>query len=126
MIRRPPRSTLFPYTTLFRSLVLAPAKRAGQVRSARERAADIERGDIGEHRDWHRNGTVGRVVVAELAKAVEAPAPQRAVFANRARVIAAGGNLLRAAGRLVRQTDFLDARVAVGTGAARIALKRSA
>src|SRR2546427_619397 len=24
MIRRPPRSTLFPYTTLFRSLLLAP------------------------------------------------------------------------------------------------------
>src|SRR2546427_8728739 len=28
MIRRPPRSTLFPYTTLFRSL---PARRLGQV-----------------------------------------------------------------------------------------------
>src|SRR5438132_3955065 len=24
MIRRPPRSTLFPYTTLFRSLIVAP------------------------------------------------------------------------------------------------------
>src|SRR3712207_8841493 len=32
MIRRPPRSTLFPYTTLFRSLVLArPALVVGQV-----------------------------------------------------------------------------------------------
>src|SRR5437879_11585737 len=31
MIRRPPRSTLFPYTTLFRSI---PAVRAGTVRSA--------------------------------------------------------------------------------------------
>src|SRR2546430_11827037 len=33
MIRRPPRSTLFPYTTLFRSLAKAPADRfatAGQ------------------------------------------------------------------------------------------------
>src|SRR2546429_7063623 len=28
MIRRPPRSTLFPYTTLFRSLVALPAHRA--------------------------------------------------------------------------------------------------
>src|SRR3712207_8383027 len=28
MIRRPPRSTLFPYTTLFRSQVLAPHGRA--------------------------------------------------------------------------------------------------
>src|SRR2546426_6195646 len=27
MIRRPPRSTLFPYTTLFRSLTLAAARR---------------------------------------------------------------------------------------------------
>src|SRR5438309_6656227 len=32
MIRPPPRSTLFPYTTLFRSLLLAhPAKAAGLV-----------------------------------------------------------------------------------------------
>src|SRR3712207_9034061 len=27
MIRRPPRSTLFPYTTLFRSLLLRPSAR---------------------------------------------------------------------------------------------------
>src|SRR2546426_7460750 len=27
MIRRPPRSTLFPYTTLFRSLAVSPADR---------------------------------------------------------------------------------------------------
>src|SRR2546428_6948606 len=38
MIRRPPRSTLFPYTTLFRSLLAARTKRArkwplGSVRS---------------------------------------------------------------------------------------------
>src|SRR2546430_7672782 len=29
MIRRPPRSTLFPYTTLFRSLVVGGQDRAG-------------------------------------------------------------------------------------------------
>src|SRR3712207_8610128 len=29
MIRRPPRSTLFPYTTLFRSLLLPPEPTAG-------------------------------------------------------------------------------------------------
>src|SRR5258708_27360785 len=46
MIRRPPRSTLFPYTTLFRSLVdryLAPARPASQVSRARRfriRSAD--------------------------------------------------------------------------------------
>src|SRR3712207_8241441 len=31
MIRRPPRSTLFPYTTLFRSHRLAPRQRGGGV-----------------------------------------------------------------------------------------------
>src|SRR5256885_9129345 len=35
MIRRPPRSTLFPYTTLFRSVLLRWANRAiGRVRTA--------------------------------------------------------------------------------------------
>src|SRR2546422_4875772 len=33
MIRRPPRSTLFPYTTLFRS-VPGPASRGGEARPA--------------------------------------------------------------------------------------------
>src|SRR5438876_3803954 len=39
MIRRPPRSTLFPYTTLFRSVVHAHRARlhaAGDARAARE------------------------------------------------------------------------------------------
>src|SRR3712207_7053308 len=35
MIRRPPRSTLFPYTTLFRS-------REGQLASARHRVARVD------------------------------------------------------------------------------------
>src|SRR5436189_1635226 len=41
MIRRPPRSTLFPYTTLFRSPPQPPAlrHRAEQVHHARGRAA---------------------------------------------------------------------------------------
>src|SRR3712207_7163416 len=38
MIRRPPRSTLFPYTTLFRSLP-ALAGRAGGARLAHQRPA---------------------------------------------------------------------------------------
>src|SRR5258708_10862668 len=37
MIRRPPRSTLFPYTTLFRSLALHPSPRALAVESVRGR-----------------------------------------------------------------------------------------
>src|SRR2546430_10420346 len=35
MIRRPPRSTLFPYTTLFRSRVSAKTDRGGEVSPAR-------------------------------------------------------------------------------------------
>src|SRR5204862_5268192 len=41
MIRRPPRSTLFPYTTLFRSR----AGRDGQVELGGQRAAAEHRGD---------------------------------------------------------------------------------
>src|SRR5438552_13167016 len=38
MIRRPPRSTLFPYTTLFRSHVPQALDRSDQRRGARARA----------------------------------------------------------------------------------------
>src|SRR3712207_8650847 len=55
MIRRPPRSTLFPYTTLFRSGVVAQesAVRAGMADLAAgpERGLDQadEEGDAGDH-----------------------------------------------------------------------------
>src|SRR5256885_8335151 len=38
MIRRPPRSTLFPYTTLFRSAIGSRALRLQPIRSAKRRA----------------------------------------------------------------------------------------
>src|SRR2546422_7270558 len=41
MIRRPPRSTLFPYTTLFRSLSRKAADQAQLVRSAADDAGRI-------------------------------------------------------------------------------------
>src|SRR3712207_7220227 len=44
MIRRPPRSTLFPYTTLFRSLVRVPPRTKPGVRPVRDREEE-ERGD---------------------------------------------------------------------------------
>src|SRR5689334_24141298 len=55
MIRRPPRSTLFPYTTLFRSGVLEPG--ADHLAGPEDRAlhgdpavdADVEA--VGDHRD---------------------------------------------------------------------------
>src|SRR5689334_23980033 len=39
MIRRPPRSTLFPYTTLFRSRCLLRLRPAGPRRRVRQRSA---------------------------------------------------------------------------------------
>src|SRR2546430_11710749 len=69
MIRRPPRSTLFPYTTLFRSraelealdgragLVDRREHDDGEVRIGRERlgdelhAAQVRHADVGEHQD---------------------------------------------------------------------------
>src|SRR2546428_9060579 len=38
MIRRPPRSTLFPYTTLFRSTVAKPARSPASSRTNRTRS----------------------------------------------------------------------------------------
>src|SRR5260370_14741679 len=41
MIRRPPRSTLFPYTTLFRSTAHADAEAAGRARAEPVRCAQL-------------------------------------------------------------------------------------
>src|SRR5256885_12523446 len=51
MIRRPPRSTLFPYTTLFRSKVVVRQALLGQRGNVRHdrgplRGGDPERGDL--------------------------------------------------------------------------------
>src|SRR2546430_8354140 len=40
MIRRPPRSTLFPYTTLFRSGCILKAKKHAQFRSWKQKEFD--------------------------------------------------------------------------------------
>src|SRR3712207_8401538 len=61
MIRRPPRSTLFPYTTLFRSQHLAGARLAGQA-VVLEHRADAARADgVGRGAAEHPDGArVGR------------------------------------------------------------------
>src|ERR1051325_11927620 len=41
MIRRPPRSTLFPYTTLFRSQVVGSQRGAEHVRGHPQRVVDL-------------------------------------------------------------------------------------
>src|SRR2546426_4475399 len=45
MIRRPPRSTLFPYTTLFRSRRPDQVRQLGRARGAHHRTAARPRGD---------------------------------------------------------------------------------
>src|SRR3712207_7085228 len=45
MIRRPPRSTLFPYTTLFRSEVAIGEDEAHRDRQARQHGPDEDQGD---------------------------------------------------------------------------------
>src|SRR3712207_7631558 len=62
MIRRPPRSTLFPYTTLFRSLQVAPVH-AGDLRR-------VENGEVVArivHRRSLDEGLLGYAVLAHAA-----------------------------------------------------------
>src|SRR3712207_3642699 len=46
MIRRPPRSTLFPYTTLFRSLVIGKADWAGYEKEFIDQLKDFQKEGI--------------------------------------------------------------------------------
>src|SRR2546427_7922274 len=62
MIRRPPRSTLFPYTTLFRSL-LSPeqgptARRHPQQRLERRRRLGVTQATYGERTQVARERTI--------------------------------------------------------------------
>src|SRR5256885_13292196 len=51
MIRRPPRSTLFPYTTLFRSLDCAARHRQGPLRPRHHESARVwKAGDVADER----------------------------------------------------------------------------
>src|SRR2546425_8402818 len=63
MIRRPPRSTLFPYTTLFRSLLLA----AGEVQAS----PGEELLDLGEDGEDRPVGSGGRGLLAEPGGGLE-------------------------------------------------------
>src|SRR2546429_6509331 len=48
MIRRPPRSTLFPYTTLFRSRAVGLVRRRGAEKDLDQRAHRLGAGPYGE------------------------------------------------------------------------------
>src|SRR3989442_8418176 len=62
MIRRPPRSTLFPYTTLFRSLSGAPLKHPDCV--AAMAAALAHRGGHGDRKSTRLNSSHVRISYA--------------------------------------------------------------
>src|SRR5438477_1135761 len=59
MIRRPPRSTLFPYTTLFRSLSVAQLE-------AEPPVVGIHPAEAGEHADETREGNRSEEHTSEL------------------------------------------------------------
>src|SRR2546426_5489746 len=58
MIRRPPRSTLFPYTTLFRSL---RSRAAGESRALQDRLENADRSRVDE--DAARSGGAGATLL---------------------------------------------------------------
>src|SRR2546425_3537383 len=62
MIRRPPRSTLFPYTTLFRS-IRNLTESQGQIAWRRSRRADFPRGDAGRRHEPAVVGIADRGIV---------------------------------------------------------------
>src|SRR5687768_18354842 len=68
MIRRPPRSTLFPYTTLFRSRhVVGTDRQRHQCRPHCDRALELMRDDVA--RDRARDAEVGeRRIRMEIAE----------------------------------------------------------
>src|SRR5690242_20747252 len=53
MIRRPPRSTLFPYTTLFRSAQLLAVARAAAGKARQEAEAELARDRGGRRSEEH-------------------------------------------------------------------------
>src|SRR3712207_7463943 len=66
MIRRPPRSTLFPYTTLFRSAIVGAdvARQPAQDEQVREHIDDVDRLELAIHPD-------GQALVRELIERSE-------------------------------------------------------
>src|SRR5438105_12132224 len=72
MIRRPPRSTLFPYTTLFRSwrVAGAPARRDTQVPRPHQKARVVSVGPSSSVKPASVTLT-GRVVVSHCSRSEE-------------------------------------------------------
>src|SRR5256885_16861674 len=76
MIRRPPRSTLFPYTTLFRSLIVPDSLRSeSSDLEARARAGEIVRVEI------ERRRKDGRPIQVRLSAAAVKAVPEGGLVA---------------------------------------------
>src|SRR5258708_1334337 len=72
MIRRPPRSTLFPYTTLFRSLLLEDRDTL-RVARAGELGGVFPPGDVGDLGGGEPHHLVVRAVAEAEVEVVEVP-----------------------------------------------------
>src|SRR2546427_7376095 len=65
MIRRPPRSTLFPYTTLFRSLIHAASETREEPEHAPDRERQRDRGARDAERDADAEDDAGQEIAPE-------------------------------------------------------------
>src|SRR2546421_4861103 len=81
MIRRPPRSTLFPYTTLFRSDELLGGDRVRRARQHPRRAGELRPGELRseEHTSelQSRSDLVCRLLLEKKKKKDQKIAPER-------------------------------------------------
>src|SRR3989449_8312514 len=97
MIRRPPRSTLFPYTTLFRSQGPGrsqplPLLRPGELRQVRAGDARAVPGPPGGRGGNAARGELVRIRLREALLPSAVPAPRRVRVGQRpARASGAGG-----------------------------------
>src|SRR5256886_2164099 len=87
MIRRPPRSTLFPYTTLFRSVVVSAGDEGGPMTNGATNAGTIYLGDLDT---WTFTATQGQVITLSMGTV----APASAHFAPWIRLVSPTGVLL--------------------------------
>src|SRR5438874_3601396 len=72
MIRRPPRSTLFPYTTLFRSLIVTHRRQAGAlVGGSRAAPARGQRHAQGHRADLHPRTAAKTALTAVIATSAD-------------------------------------------------------
>src|SRR5438876_3176802 len=83
MIRRPPRSTLFPYTTLFRSVIAAPGETVGAAPAAAPRPAAPPGAVSGQRGPAPGDGSGERGAVPSVATSADATRVKASPLARR-------------------------------------------